>query len=211
MIAMHLPDGILTLPVWVALTAIGAAGLGWAAARTRRLDAEGVRAPLVGLAAAFVFVSQMVNFPVATAVSGHLIGAALLAVLLGPWMASLVMAAVLLVQALVLQDGGITALGANYFNLGILAVWVAYGCVRIAGRHRLTGAFVGAWAGTMVAAGAAAVELGLSGVAGTGRLLLLMLGIHAVIGIGEAIITVMVLKFVGEQVPDLTKGGVYGT
>ncbi|CAN5427060.1 energy-coupling factor ABC transporter permease [soil metagenome] len=210
MIAMHLPDGILAPAVWGALALAAAGCVALAVRRTRALDADGLRTPLVGLAAAFVFVSQMVNFPVASAVSGHLVGAALLVVLVGPWLASLTMAAILIVQALVLQDGGITALGANFFNLGVVAVWVAHACVVLAGRRKLAGAFVGAWLGTVAAAVAAALELAASGVAGAGKLLALMGGIHAVIGLGEAVVTVMILKFVGAQAPDLNKGEAYG-
>ena len=159
----------------------------------------------MGLSAAFVFAAQMVNFPVAAAVSGHLLGGTLLAILHGPWMGALVMTAVLIIQALLFQDGGVTALGANIVNLAFLSTFAGYGIYRLlsAGCEKSQGSwslrrgiaiFIGAWSSAVVAALAASLELAISGVASAGSLLPLMLGSHAIIGIGEGLVSVIVLR-----------------
>lgn len=213
---MHLPDGFLEPEVWIPLGAASAAGVGLALRKlSREGNADAGRAPVVGLAAAFVFAAQMVNFPVAAAVSGHFVGSVFLAILLGPWMALLVMASVLILQAFLFQDGGVTALGANIFNLAIVANFAGYGIYRLLagkgrgtpeadgfvtlsspvfGRRKMVAAFLAAWLATILAALAVAVELAPSGVAGMARLLLLLGGTHAVIGLAEAIITVAILR-----------------
>ena len=123
---MHVPDGFLDARTLVATAGLAAVGLGLALREVRR-NLPPRRVPLIGLAAAFVFAAQMLNFPVAAGTSGHLIGAALAAVLLGPAAAIVAMTAVLLLQALMFADGGITALGANVLNLAVIAPLVAHG------------------------------------------------------------------------------------
>jgi cobalt/nickel transport system permease protein len=122
---MHIPDGILDTPVWAAMNLVSWPAVGWMARRAK-LDVDEARLPLLGVMGAFVFAAQMVNFPVGVGTSGHLLGGALLAVTLGPAAASIVMTAILAVQALVFQDGGILALGANVFNMAILGVVAGY-------------------------------------------------------------------------------------
>ncbi|NRB76584.1 MAG: energy-coupling factor ABC transporter permease [Verrucomicrobiales bacterium] len=207
---MHLPDGFLDTKTWTTLTVVGAAGVALALRQLQKSQGESdsttpsTRAPVVGLCAAFVFAAQMVNFPVATAVSGHLLGGTLLAILLGPWMGVLVMTAVLVIQALLFQDGGITALGANVVNLAFIATLSGYGLYRlILGSETSSGwsarkgvaVFVGAWASAVLSALAAAAELAVSGVADIGTLLGLMGGVHAIIGLGEGLVTLLVLRY----------------
>ncbi len=204
---MHLPDGILIPEVWIPLA--GASALAIAVA-LRKLaaaaDPSAARAPIVGLLAAFVFAAQMVNFPVATAVSGHLLGATLLGVLLGPWLTLLIMSSVLILQALLFQDGGITALGANLFNLAIVTNFSGYAIYRILGgkpspgdapgfgTRRSVAVLVAAWTSLMLTAGVVSLELAPSGLAPTPRLMFLLAVSHALIGLGEALITLMVLR-----------------
>ena len=134
---MHIPDGFLEPEVLIPLGLVSAAGIAVSLRKLSGNSPSAGRAPLVGLAAAFVFAAQMVNFPVASAVSGHLLGATFLAILFGPWMTLLVMSAVLILQAFLFQDGGITALGANIFNLAIVANFSASFLYRlIAGKGR---------------------------------------------------------------------------
>lgn len=122
---MHIPDAILDTPVWAAMSVASVPAVGWMA-RKAKLDVDESRLPLLGVMGAFVFAAQMVNFPVGVGTSGHLLGGALLAITLGPAAAAIVMTAILAVQALVFQDGGILALGANVFNMAILGVLAGY-------------------------------------------------------------------------------------
>jgi cobalt/nickel transport system permease protein len=166
--------------------------------------------PLLGMTAAFLFAAQMLNFPVAGGTSGHFMGAVLAALLLGPLNACLVMAVVLAIQALVFSDGGVTALGSNLFNMGLVGGfggWLVFAGVRAAlPRARgvfLAAAGLGAWVSVVAAASACAVELALSGTSPLAVVLPAMAGIHAVIGLGEALITVTVLSTVLAVRPDL--------
>src|SRR5712692_5403656 len=144
---MHIPDGYLSPAVWGTMSVVGA---GTVSVAVRRVDRalEPERVPLMGVMAAFVFAAQMVNFPVAGGTSGHLLGACLAAILLGPWPAILVMTTVFLVQCLVFHDGGITALGANLFNMGVLGAVLGSGLFhalrRIVPGHTVP-AFAAAW------------------------------------------------------------------
>ena len=122
---MHIPDGFLSTPVWFTLDAAAVPAVGWLAKRAQA-EVEDSRIPLLGVMGAFVFAAQMINFPVAIGTSSHLVGGALLAYTLGPWAASLVMIAILAIQAFVFQDGGIMALGANLFNMAFIGVWAAW-------------------------------------------------------------------------------------
>ena len=162
------------------------------------------------MTAAFVFAAQMLNFPVAGGTSGHFMGALLAALLLGPLNACLVMAVVLAVQALVFSDGGVTALGTNLFNMGLvggLGGWLVFAGLRgLLPRSRgafLAAAGLGAWVSVVLAATACAIELALSGTSPLAIVLPAMAGIHAVIGLGEAIITVTALSTVIAVRPDL--------
>jgi cobalt/nickel transport system permease protein len=168
------------------------------------------RVPLLGVTAAFVFAVQMLNFPVAGGTSGHLLGAALAAVLLGPWLACLVMTVVITSQAFVFADGGISALGANVLNMGIIGA-LGVGYLMIWARHvlpRTRAGFLavvagGSWLAVMAGATAASLELALSGTVPLGTVLPAMLGVHALIGVGEAVITVAAVAAVMVSRPDL--------
>lgn len=122
---MHIPDGFLSTPVWATLDVVSAPAVAWVARRAQR-DTQEQRIPLMGVMGAFVFAAQMVNFPVGPGTSGHLVGGALLTIVLGPAAAALVMVAILALQALIFQDGGVLALGANVFNMALAGVAAAY-------------------------------------------------------------------------------------
>jgi cobalt/nickel transport system permease protein len=206
---MHIPDGFLDARTLVAATGLAAVGLRLALRAVRR-NLLPRRVPLLGLAAAFVFAAQMLNFPVAAGTSGHLIGAALATVLLGPAAAVVALTAVLLLQALVFADGGITALGANVLNLAMIAPLVACGVFRTvrnaAGeglQATLLAAGFAAWCSTVVAALACAVQLATSGVVAWGTALAAMGGVHMIIGLGEAVITMLVVAVVVRARPEL--------
>lgn len=207
---MHIPDGFLDAKTALATTALGATGLA-VALRETRLRLPPRRVPLLGLAAAFLFAAQMINFPVAAGTSGHLIGAVLTAVLLGPSAAVVVVSTVLFIQCLIFADGGFTALGANVLNMGVLGGvggYAVYFAVSRAVRGlfgRLLAASFAAWCGTMLAALACAGELAVSGTVAWGRVLPAMLGVHALIGLGEGLVTALVLAGVARTRPELVR------
>ncbi len=205
---MHIPDGFLTPSLALTTGAASAVGLGYALYRARRSFPERAT-PLLGLAAAFVFAAQMLNFPVAGGTSGHLIGGLMVAVLLGPVAAVVVMSAVLLLQCFLFADGGVTALGANIFNMAMVAPLVGYAVYRSVHRlfpglrGRLLATAFAAWVSTVVASLACAGELALSGIVPARLVFPAMAGVHALIGIGEAIITTLVVAAVLRVRPDL--------
>jgi cobalt/nickel transport system permease protein len=204
--AMHIPDGFLSLPIALICWVVAILLLAVAIRRTR--DELGERqVPLMGVMAAFIFAAQMINFPVAGGTSGHLLGGALAAIALGPWAGMLVMASVIGVQALLFQDGGLVVMGANILNMGLLTALIGYGLYRgVAGQSlgvRLTVAGVAAWLSVMAGALATSLELWLSGTSALRIVVPAMLGVHALIGIGEALITVAALAFITQTRPDL--------
>jgi cobalt/nickel transport system permease protein len=196
---MHVPDGLLSLPVAILCWIISAA-LVWVAVRRTKGDLGERQVPLMGVMAAFIFAAQMINFPVAGGTSGHLLGGALAAITLGPWAAMLVMTSVIMVQALLFQDGGLVVMGANILNMGLLTVLVSYGLYRATANHsrkaRLGVAGLAAWLSVMAAALATSLQLWLSGTARLDFVVPAMLSVHALIGIGEALITVAALGFI---------------
>jgi cobalt/nickel transport system permease protein len=161
----------------------------------------------MGIMAAFIFAAQMINFPVAGGTSGHLLGGALAAIILGPWAAMLVMTAVVAVQGLLFQDGGLLVMGANILNMGIITAAIGYGLYRATfGGSRsvkLAVAGVAAWLSVMAGALATALQLWLSGTSNLQTTVIAMLGVHALIGFGEALITVAALTFIFQTRPDL--------
>jgi cobalt/nickel transport system permease protein len=174
----------------------------------RTLDERAV--PLMGVMAAFIFAAQMFNFQVIGGTSGHLLGGVLAAVLLGPWAATLVMASVVAVQALVFQDGGLVVLGANIFNMGVIGTLGGYAVYRVLcgllggeERARIPAAGIAAWLAVVAGATAIAVELALSGTTVLAIALPTMVGIHVLIGIGEALITMAALAFIQVTRADL--------
>lgn len=209
-VALHIPDGFLNLPVigvtWVISIALIALAL-------QRVQAEyqDRTVPLMGVCAAFIFAAQMINFPIPGGTSGHLLGGTLAGALLGPWAGSLVMAAVFIVQGVLFQDGGITVMGANIFNMGLIGTFGGYylftAIRRSLGRDKLqsmvVASAIGAWVSVMAAAFFCAVQLATSGTVPLGVALSGMLGWHVLIGIGEALITVATLTFIWRSRPDL--------
>jgi cobalt/nickel transport system permease protein len=206
---LHAPDGFVSVPIAVAMWIVTAAVVAYAVRRTNRhLDERAV--PLLGVMAAFIFAAQMFNFPVVGGTSGHLLGGVLAGVMLGPWAGTLVMTAVVAVQALVFQDGGLVIMGANIFNMGVVGTLGGYAVYRaVAGvlggedRARLPAAAVAAWLSVVGGAVAMALQLGASGVVPLEIALPAMVGVHALIGIGEALITVAALAFIGVTRADL--------
>jgi cobalt/nickel transport system permease protein len=209
---MHIPDGFLSVAVslifWVASIALIAVAL------RRTADIGERQVPLMGLLAACIFAGQMLNFAVTGGTSGHLLGAALATVVVGPWAAALVMACVLGVQALVFQDGGLLALGANIFNLAFVGVAVAYvvyrAAERLAGRSRwvlLAAGFAAGWTSVFVSSLAVGLQLSLSGTSPANLAIPAMAGVHAVIGVGEGLITAGALALLYAARPDLLTGG----
>ena len=207
---MHIPDGVFEAPVIVATLAIGGMGLGYASYRLKDQLRERTVA-LMGSMAAFVFAAQMVNFPLyPLPISGHLFGGVLAAVLLGPWAGAGVIASVLLVQCLLFQDGGLTALGANFINMGLIGSVVGYAIYaslrRLIGGQKgiLIGAMLASWFAVILASGAFVLELAASGTQiDFLRVLGWMTLIHAGIGVGEALITGLVLRMILLTRPDL--------
>ena len=204
---MHIPDGFLKPEVWTTASVVSAGTVGYAARRAVRvLPPE--KQPMVGLAGAFVFAAQALNFPVLPGVSGHMLGGLLACLLVGPAAAIVVMTVVFLIQALLFADGGLTTLGANVFNMGIGGLLCGYGAyvgLRQLSASRawmLASVFAAAWLSVMVAALLASLELIVSGVAGS-VIVGPMLGVHAVIGVAEALLTVAALQLVLSTRPDL--------
>lgn len=203
---MHIPDGFLSNEVALACVVPAAVCVG-VGLRRANVELDERRVPLLGVTAAFIFAAQMLNFPVAGGTSGHLLGAALAAILLGPWLACLVLAVVLTVQAFVFADGGITALGANVLNMGVIGALLVGGLTTaarsVAPKATLAIAAVGAWLAVMAGAAATALELSLSGTVPLTTVLPAMLGVHTLIGIGEAVVTVAAVSAVLLTRPDL--------
>jgi cobalt/nickel transport system permease protein len=199
---MHIPDGFLSPPVWAALD-IAAAPAVALIARKARTGLDESRIPLLGVLGAFVFAAQMVNFPVGPGTSGHLVGGALLAYTLGPATASVVMTAILAIQALVFQDGGLLALGANVWNMAIIGVFVGYLPVYLArsGKRRSTIVFAGAALSVLASACFALSELLLSGVKMPRGVVAVSLTLFAISATIEALITVAVVRSIDRLHP----------
>ncbi len=195
---LHAPDGFFNLPVVLAAWVLsGVAVLASVRFTGQRLNERLV--PAMGVFAAFIFAAQMLNFPVAGGTSGHLIGGAFVAIVLGPWAGVLVMTAVVALQALLFQDGGLAAMGVNVLNMAILSTFSGYGVYFVGRRLASTGhgllgiGFAAAWVSVVVSAIAAAAELSLSGTSPFSVALPAMGGVHALIGIGEGLITAAAL------------------
>lgn len=205
---LHVPDGFLSLGLallcWVlALIVVGLA------VRNGRTTFDERLIPVAGIMAAFIFAGQMINFPVAGGTSGHMIGATLAAIVLGPWLAILVMTAVIVLQALLFQDGGLVVMGANILIMGVIPVLISYGLFKpVAQRSRnlkLAAAGLAAWLSVMGAALFTALLLGFSGTSSFRVVVPAMLGIHAIIGLGEALITVAALTLIMRARPQLVQ------
>jgi len=192
---MHIPDGFLAAPVWLSLDAAGLPLVGYLARQAQR-EGEESRAPLLGVMGAFVFAAQMINFPVGVGTSGHLVGSALLAITLGPAAAAVVMTAILALQALIFQDGGVLALGANVVNMALAGVLAGYLPYRWwgGGRFRRGAIFLGGFLSVWTGAVLAIAELRLSGVPIPAAVLWVSLGLFTVTAVLEGAITVAVIR-----------------
>lgn len=208
---MHVPDGFLDAPTSIA-TGVAAAGIVAVALRKAGDELDEKTAPMAGLVAAFIFATQMLNFPVGAGTSGHLLGGALAAVLVGPWTAILCMSTVLLVQSLLFADGGLTALGTNITLMGILTVAVGWAIVKVVirvGPNSPKTVALGAGLAALVSVPVAALAfVGLFEMGGTAdiplpALMAAMVGWHVLIGIGEAVITALTVSSVLAVRPDL--------
>jgi len=210
---MHIPDGFLSVTVSIVLWIISIAVIAYSLKRVNQELGER-QVPLMGVLAAAIFAGQMLNFTVAGGTSGHMVGAAIATILLGPWAAILVMTSVVSVQAIIFQDGGLLALGANIFNMGLIGVavsYMVYSTIRRIAGDKSWGLFVGgfgaAWLSIEIAALAAALQLALSGTSPANIAVPAMGGIHALIGIGEGLITIGALAFLYSTRKDLIEGG----
>jgi len=206
---MHIPDGFLDIKTLISTAVVSAGAVGYGIKKANEKLGE-KQVPLLGLAAAFIFAAQMLNFPVAGGTSGHFLGAILAAVLLGPWMSCLIITVVLAIQCLGFADGGLTALGANVFNMGVIGSIVCY-YIFVVIKNILPKSKVGflsavgiaSWLSVVLASSACAIELAISGTSPLNIALPAMAGVHMLIGIGEAIITVVVVSVVLSTRPDL--------
>ncbi len=208
---MHIPDGFLSGAVLAVCWALSLIVIAYAFIRVKR-DMDERKVPLMGVVAAAIFAGQMLNFPIAGGTSGHLLGATLAMILLGPWAAVLVMTIVVSVQALIFQDGGVAALGANLFNMAVIGVFVSYTVYRAVQRISrgakwgiFVGGFLAAWTSIFIAALAAALELAFSATSPANIAVPAMGLVHAVIGIGEGLITVGALALIYAVRPELLR------
>ncbi|MGX5183804.1 energy-coupling factor ABC transporter permease [Streptomyces avermitilis] len=211
---MHVPDGFINAPV-SAVSGVVAAGAIAVSLRGARRELDERTAPLAGLVAAFIFAVQMLNFPVAAGTSGHLLGGALAAILVGPFTGVLCVSVVLLMQGILFADGGLTALGVNITDMAIVTTVVSYavfrGLVKVLPRKRRS-VTVAAFVSALLSVPAAAVAFTLIyAVGGTtdiaiGKVATAMIGVHVLIGIGEAAITALTVGAVIAVRPDLVHG-----
>lgn len=205
---MHIPDGFLSGRVSLIAWAISLAGVSFCLRKTAKTLKDRM-IPLMGVMSAFIFAAQMLNFPVIGGTSGHLLGGVLASVLLGPYAGAIVLACILTVQCLIFQDGGITALGANILNMALIGAMGGYVIYKVISRvfrnnkGIVIGAMIAGWFSAVAAAVFCAIELASSGISALNLILPAMGGLHIVIGIGEAIITGLVVEFVLKVRPDL--------
>ena len=206
---LHAPDGFFSLPLAIAGYVVVALVIAFAVNRTR-VELNERMVPMMGVMAAFIFAAQMINFPVAGGTSGHLVGGALAAIILGPWAAIIVMTAVVGLQALLFQDGGLVVLGINLFNMSIVSVLSGYAVYYVARkigspskRTLFVGGFISAWVSVMMAAVLTAFALAFSGTSPLSLALPALAAVHALIGIGEGLITVFALSFISVARPQL--------
>ena len=209
---MHIPDGLMD-PIIVALGWVIAIIIVGVATKTINKRIEKKQIPLMATLAAGIFVAQMVNFPVGGGTTGHLVGAALAAILLGPFAGLIVITVILLIQSLLFGDGGITALGLNIFNMGIIGCFVGWYTYRaFPQKYKKAGIFVASWSAVFIGAVLCAIELSISyslsgGAYGISAIISIpsMLGYHTIIGIGEAIITAGVISYISHISPEMIR------
>ena len=211
---MHIPDGFIDLRTSAAFAAVSTVAVAGAVKGARKQLSE-QSAPLAGLTAVFIFAVQMLNFPVVAGTSGHLIGAALAAVLVGPWAATLALTVVLIMQAFLFADGGLTALGLSTFNMSIISVWVGYGVFLLVKKilpKTKSSIVIASGIGALISVPAAALgftiqyAIGATGTFSVTTVLGAMVGTHVLIGIGEALITGLTVSAVIASRSDLVYG-----
>ena len=211
---MHIPDGFIDIPTSLAFAGLSAAGVALSL-KGAKSSLDEKTAPLAGLTATFIFAVQMLNFPVAAGTSGHLLGGALAAVLVGPWAASLALTVVLLMQGLLFADGGLTALGLNIFNMSFLGVWAGYAIFvmvkNILPKNKSSvsvAAFLAGLISVPCAAAGFVLQFAIGGTAtfSITQVFTAMLGTHILIGIGEGIITALAVGAVMASRSDLVYG-----
>jgi cobalt/nickel transport system permease protein len=205
---MHIPDGFVDLKTVVATSVISAGGLGASIYKVKKIFKAKTIAEM-GVLAALIFALQMINFSIPGGTSGHLLGGALSSIIVGPFGGSIILSVVLIVQALIFNDGGITALGTNIFNMAIIGVfssYLIYRLIRKISKSRLVfyiAIAFASWFSVVFASFFAAFELGISGTYSMIITLKAMVLIHMVIGLGEAIITTSIIAFIDRIRPDL--------
>ena len=206
---MHIPDGFLSHSINAATFVISVGACTYGVKRVNRTFGE-KEVPLMGVTAAFTFAAQMINFPIAGGTSGHFLGAVFSSVLLGPWAGLLIMTIVLIVQCLGFADGGLTAIGSNIFNMGVIGAlggytifYIIFTLLQKSRKGFFFALTVASWLSIVMGASAAAIELALSGTSPLKIALPAMAGIHAIIGVGEAIITTAALSLILKTRPDL--------
>jgi cobalamin biosynthesis protein CbiM len=211
---MHIPDGFIDLPTSAAFAGASALAVAGAVKGARKQLSE-QSAPLAGLTAVFIFAVQMLNFPVAAGTSGHLIGAALAMVLVGPYAATLALVVVLIIQAFLFADGGLTALGLNIFNMAVISVWVSFGVFMLLKKifpKTKSWLVIATFVSALISVPAAAIgfviqyAIGANATFSVGTVLNAMVGTHILIGIGEAIITALTVSAVLASRSDLVFG-----
>ncbi len=201
---MHIPDGLLSTPVIASTYLLTGATVLYASKKVKE-EVDEERLPLLGLMAAGIFVAQMVNFPVMAGVSGHLLGASLVAILFGPYSAILVMTSVLIIQTFLFGDGGITALGANILNMGIISAFVGFYLYKwLSPINKTLASFAAGWISVELGALMASIEVGLSGIVPFLPFLKLMLTYHAVIGIIEGVLTALLVSLLYMEIRELS-------
>jgi cobalt/nickel transport system permease protein len=211
---MHIPDGFIDLPTSAAFAGASAVAVSGAVKGARKQLSE-QSAPLAGLTAVFIFAVQMLNFPVAAGTSGHLIGAALAMVLVGPYAATLALVVVLIIQAFLFADGGLTALGLSIFNMAVISVWVSFGVFMLLKKifpKTKSWLVIATFVSALISVPAAAIgfviqyAIGANATFSVGTVLNAMVGTHILIGIGEAIITALTVSAVLASRSDLVFG-----
>jgi len=213
---VHLPDGVLDTKIWATLDAVSAGTVAYAIRQTTKHSEEKM-IPMMGVMAAFIFAAQLMNVPTPGGPPVHLVGAVLAAVLLGPWPATVVMAAVLAVQSFLMQDGGLLALGANIFNIGVIGtlggylIFLAVRKIFKGDRGIIAGTFAAAWLSTIVSTGAVALQMIVSGASPAELVLPVLGGLNLIVGAIEGLITATIIGFVLKVRRDMVYGAVHAS
>ena len=204
---MHIPDGFLDAKTWATLAIVSGGSLCFAINKVKKEITE-KKIPLMGVIAAFIFAAQMLNFPISGGTSGHFVGGVFAAIILGPASGLLIMSLVLLIQCFIFQDGGVTALGANIFNMGIITSVFGYYLYKWINKimkkdYSSISVFLASWISIVLAAVICSFELAISGTVALKVVLPVMAGFHILIGIGEGLITVFVMEIIRKAKPEI--------